>query len=69
MGARELSERFDALGIDYDSSSGLEMTLFSAVLIGNRLPTAIDLLADVVRFPSFPDDALENVRPGHGGKQ
>jgi predicted Zn-dependent peptidase len=62
LDAHQLSDRFDALGIDYDSSAGLEMTLLSAVLIGDRLRDAIDLLADVVRFPSFPDDALDNVR-------
>lgn len=60
--ARELSERFDALGIEYDSSAGLEMTLLSAVLIGDRLPAAVDLLADVLRFPSFPADAVDTVR-------
>lgn len=62
LDARQLSERFDALGIDYDTSSGLEMTLLTAVLIGDRLPQAVDLLADVVRYASFPEEAVENVR-------
>ncbi|MGH2444334.1 MAG: M16 family metallopeptidase, partial [Chloroflexota bacterium] len=62
LSARELSDRFDRLGIDYDSSAGVEMTLLSAVLVGNRLAEAIDLLADVVRFASFPEDAMDNVR-------
>jgi predicted Zn-dependent peptidase len=62
LDARQLSDRFDAMGIDYDSSAGLEMTLVSAVLLGSRLPEAIELLSDVVRFPSFPADAVENVR-------
>jgi predicted Zn-dependent peptidase len=60
--ARALSERFDALGIDYDSSAGIEMTLINAVLVGDRLPDAIDLLADVVHSPSFPEDDIEQVR-------
>jgi predicted Zn-dependent peptidase len=60
--ARALSERFDALGIDYDSSAGIEMTLFSAILLGNRLPEALELLADVVRYPTFPDEDIEQVR-------
>jgi predicted Zn-dependent peptidase len=60
--ARELSEKFDALGISYDASAGLEMTLVSAVLLGDKIPEAVDLLADVVRFPSFPEEDIEQVR-------
>lgn len=63
MDARALSDKLDALGVDYDSSAGLEMTLVSAVLIGNRLPQAIDLLTDVIRYPAFPEEAIANVRP------
>lgn len=62
MDARQLSDALESLGISYDSSSGVEMTLVSAVMLGDRLPTAIDLLADVVRFPSFPEDAFPTVR-------
>ncbi|GAC1323878.1 MAG: pitrilysin family protein [Chloroflexota bacterium] len=60
--ARDLSERFDSLGISYDSSAGLEMTLVSAVMVGDKVEKALDLLADVVRYPSFPNDDVENVR-------
>lgn len=62
LDSRQLSDRLDSLGISYDSSAGLEMTLVSAVMVGDRIPAAIDLLADVVRFPAFPSDAIESVR-------
>lgn len=62
LDARALSERLDALGISYDSSSGVEMSLVSAVLIGTRLPAAIDLLAEVVSAPAFPEEDVESVR-------
>lgn len=62
LDARQLSERFDALGISYEAWAGLEMTLVSAVLLGDRVPAALDLLADVIRFPAFPEDAIESVR-------
>jgi predicted Zn-dependent peptidase len=62
LDARALSDRFDSLGISYDSSAGLEMTLVNAVMLGDRLPAAVDLLADVVRFPSFPAEAVESAR-------
>lgn len=60
--ARRISESFDSLGVSYDSSAGVEMTLVSAVLIGTRLPQAIELLIDCLRRPSFPAEAVENVR-------
>ncbi len=62
MDARQLSERFDSLGISYDSSTGLEMTLVNGVLLGDTLPAALDLLADCLRFPAFPEDEVESVR-------
>jgi predicted Zn-dependent peptidase len=62
LDARELSDRLDALGISYDSSTGVEMTLVSAVLLGDKVPPALDLLADVIRNPAFPEDDVENVR-------
>lgn len=60
--ARQISESFDSLGISYDSSAGVEMTLMSAVLIGNRLPAALELLVDCLRHPSFPEEEVESVR-------
>ena len=60
--ARRISESFDSLGISYDSSAGIEMTLVSAVLIGNRLSPALDLLVECLRRPLFPADEVESVR-------
>jgi len=31
-------------------------------MLGDKVPAALDLLADVVRFPSFPGEAIDNVR-------
>jgi predicted Zn-dependent peptidase len=60
--ARALSDRFDSLGISYDSSAGLEMTLLNAVLLGDKAPMALDLLGEVIRLPAFPKEAVDNVR-------
>ncbi|HEX6509939.1 MAG TPA: pitrilysin family protein [Chloroflexota bacterium] len=62
MDVRQISETFDSLGVSYDSSAGVEMTLVSAVLIGNRLPPALELLAACVRSPSFPRDLLDSAK-------
>lgn len=62
LDARQLSDRLDMLGISYDSSAGLEMTLVSAVMLGSRVAAAFDLLADVVRFPAVPAESVDSVR-------
>jgi predicted Zn-dependent peptidase len=62
LDARALSDKLDALGISYDTSTGIEMTLVSAVLLGTRVASAMELLADVVRYPAFPEDDVESVR-------
>lgn len=62
LDARQLSDRLDDFGISYDSSSGVEMTLISAMLLGEHTLEAADLLLDVARYPSFPSEDLDNVR-------
>lgn len=62
LDARQLSDRLDDFGVSYDSSSGVEMTLISAVLLGEHTLQAADLLLDVARYPAFPSDDLDNVR-------
>jgi predicted Zn-dependent peptidase len=62
LDARQLSDRLDDFGISYDSSSGVEMTLISAMLLGEHALQAAELLLDVARHASFPSDDLDNVR-------
>ncbi|HZS94068.1 MAG TPA: pitrilysin family protein [Chloroflexota bacterium] len=62
LDARQLSDRFDSLGINYDSSSGIEMTMLTAIMLGDRAPAALELLGNVVRRAAFPADAVDNVR-------
>lgn len=62
LSSRELTDRLDSLGVARDSNSGLEMTLFSGVMLGNRLEPALDLFLDVLLCPAFPADDLEAVR-------
>ncbi|MGI8827736.1 MAG: M16 family metallopeptidase [Chloroflexota bacterium] len=60
--ARALSESFDSLGVSYDSTAGLEMTLISAVFLGDRMEPTLNLLGDILRYPSFPEPDVESVR-------
>jgi len=60
--ARSLSNQLDGLGVSYDTSAGLEMSVMSALLLGDNLAQALDLLIDVLRFPAFAEDEITNVR-------
>lgn len=62
MDAKQLSDRFDSLGINYDSSSGIEMTMLTAVMLGDRAPAALELLGSVIQSAAFPADAVDSVR-------
>lgn len=60
--ARQLSDRFDSLGISYDTSAGIEMSIVNAVLLGDRWHDALELLGEVVFAPTFPEESVDNVR-------
>jgi predicted Zn-dependent peptidase len=60
--SREITEQLDRIGAHYSSSTSLEVTLFSSLMLGNHLGETLDVLLDVVRDASFPDDELEPVR-------
>ncbi len=60
--SRDLSDRLDRLGVGRGSSTGIEMSLFSAVLLADNLIPALELLTEVVATPSFPENELEAVR-------
>src|SRR5579884_763587 len=60
--SRELTERFDSLGIARSSSSGVEMSAFTAVLLDAHVLSALELLTEVVTEPAFADEEIDAVR-------
>ena len=60
--SRELTDELDRLGVGRGSDAGLELSLFSGVLLGAQLLEALDIFVDVLRYASFPPDDLEAVR-------
>ena len=60
--ARALTEAFEAIGARHGASAGTEYSWYSAQVLGRHVPTALELLADVVRFPGFPDDEAPKVQ-------
>ena len=59
---RELTEAFEALGARKGGETGIEFARYSAQVVGGRFDTALDLMADVLLFPTFPADELDQMR-------
>ena len=60
--SRDITEQLDRLGVSHSSSTGLEMTLVSGMMLGNHLIESLDIFVDVLRRPAFDPDELEAVR-------
>jgi predicted Zn-dependent peptidase len=59
---RQLTEEFEAIGARRGGETGNESARYSAQIVGNRLDTALELMADVLRHPTFPADEFEQMR-------
>jgi predicted Zn-dependent peptidase len=60
--ARELTEAFEEIGARHGAGAGTEATWYSAQVLGRNLAPALELLADVLRWPGFPADEAPKVR-------
>jgi predicted Zn-dependent peptidase len=58
--ARQIAEEIEAVGGDHNASTGFEVTGFYARVLGENVPLALDILADILTAPAF--DAGELVR-------
>jgi predicted Zn-dependent peptidase len=59
---RQLTEDFEAIGARKGGEAGTEVARYSAQIVGNRLDRALELMADVLRHPTFPADEFEQMR-------
>jgi predicted Zn-dependent peptidase len=60
--SQDISSTIDRLAIDYDSDVAMEHTVVSFALLEQHLEPGLELLADLVRNPSFPEVEFEKVR-------
>jgi predicted Zn-dependent peptidase len=58
----EIAQIIDILGGDVDAFTGKEYTSFYAHVLDEQVPTALELLTDIVRSPRFTDDDVEMER-------
>jgi predicted Zn-dependent peptidase len=56
---RELSDAFDAIGASSGSGTGRETVTFTCTVLPEHFVQAVELHADFLRNPTFPDDAVE----------
>lgn len=57
-----INEALEDIGADLDLGSNVNTTSFSGKALAEDLPTLIDVLADVVRHPTFPIPQVERLR-------
>ncbi len=57
-----INEALEDIGADLDLSANTNTTSFSGKSLAEDLPTLIDVLADVVRHPTFPAAQVERLR-------
>ena len=58
----QISEELAGLGAEFRSGSGLDVCTVSLSALKDRLGPSLDIMADVVLRPSFPDKELERLR-------
>jgi zinc protease len=61
-GGAALAESLEGIGTSIATTSGWDSTRLSMSLVAERTPEALDLLAEVVRTPTFPDDEVVRTR-------
>ncbi len=59
---RQITEDFEQIGARKGGETGNEFARYSAQIVGTRLDRALELMADVVRNPTFPADEFEQMR-------
>lgn len=62
LGARRLAEAMDALGGQFNAFTSREHTCFHARTLGNRLPEALELMAEMVVAPRCDHEEVERER-------
>ena len=55
----QLSDAFDAIGASHNSGTGRETTTFTSTFLPEHLERVIELHAEFLRRPTFPDDAVQ----------
>ena len=63
--SQDIAEAFEFIGSRINSDSRREYTLLSTETLSKHWSTALELVADLVKHPTFPEHELERVRREH----
>ena len=63
--SQEIAQAFEFIGSRISSDGRREYTLLSAETLTKHFPTALELTADLILNPNFPDHEVERVRREH----
>lgn len=61
--AQEIATAIESVGGGIAVGAGNDLTFVNAVVLKGDLPLALDLMADIVRNPSFSQEELDRTRP------
>jgi predicted Zn-dependent peptidase len=56
--ARDIAEEIETVGGDLNAATSMEYTCYTARVLGQDLPLAVDLLADILSAPAFAEDEI-----------
>ncbi len=59
---RQLTDEFEAIGARRGAEAGTEFARYSAQIVGTRLEKALELFADILMHPTFPEAEFEQMR-------
>ncbi|HEY7020539.1 MAG TPA: pitrilysin family protein [Ktedonobacterales bacterium] len=59
---RQLTDEFEAIGARRGAETGTEFARYSAQIVGARLEKALELFADILMHPTFPEAEFEQMR-------
>jgi zinc protease len=57
-----LADRFERLGTAFDASADWDATVAGLTVVSERLPEALDLFAEVLTSPAFPEREVERLK-------
>jgi zinc protease len=60
--ASDLAEAIESLGVDLDAGASWDAAYLSLTALRSRLEPALDLLAELILEPTFPDTEVDRVR-------
>ena len=63
--SQQIAEAFEYIGARLNTETRRESTVFSTETLTKHWPIALDLLADILRFPTFPQNEFERVKKEH----